>query len=272
MLNELLSPKLYTQLSYSAILTQVEEIRLVVGAPLMTCVSGQKKLFDAVKKEDVEYVLNAVTRDSMYAVNDSLIKGYFSYKGGIRVGVCGEAVVDSDSVKTIKNINGLVIRIPHEKYGVADAVAERLCSDSTVLNTLIIGPPLAGKTTFLRELARLLSTRYLKKVVVIDEKNEISATVKGVSGLNVGYSSVMVGIDRVRGVEASVRNLSPEVVITDELYGDMDRCAVERCIKSGVSVIASMHGTKSDKFESLFDYLVKLSDRPTGKIVEERRI
>lgn len=270
MLNEILSPKLYTQLSYSAILAQVEEVRLVVGAPLMACVSGEKTLFDNVKKEDVDYVLNAVTRDSMYAVNDSLIKGYFSYKGGIRVGVCGEAVTDLDVIKTIKNINGLVIRIPHEKYGVADGIVDKIRSNKKVLNTLIVGPPLAGKTTYLRELARLLSTKFLKKVVVIDEKNEISATTKGVSALNVGYSSVIVGIDRTRGIEASIRNLAPEVIITDELYGDRDKLAIERCIKSGVAVVASMHGTKFDEFERLFDYLIRLNDCPIGQIVEER--
>ena len=270
MLKEILSPKVYNQLSYSSILTKVEEIRLVVGAPMMVCVSGQKKLFDTVKKEDVDWVLNVVTRDSMYAVNDSLVKGYFSYKGGIRVGVCGEAVTDADTIKTVKNINGLVIRVPHQKFGVVDEVLDKLFSHKQVLNTLVVGPPLAGKTTYLREFARLLSTKYLKKVVVIDEKNEISATSKGITVLDVGFSSVVVGIDRTKGIESAIRNLAPEVVITDELYGDRDKLAIERCIKSGVSVIASMHGMKFDEMRGIFDYVIRLNDCPIGEILEER--
>ena len=44
-----------------------------------------------------------------------------------------------------------------------------------------------------------------------------------------------------------------------------------RCIKSGVSVIASMHGVDvGDKFVGLFDYLVRLSSNPVGKILEKR--
>lgn len=269
MLKELLSPKLYTQLSYGSHLLEVEEIRLVVGAPLMVCVSGQKTFFDTVKKDDVDWVLNVVTRDSMYAVNDSLIKGYFTYNGGIRVGVCGEAVTDLDNIKTIKNINGLVIRIPHEKLGVADSIIDKVVREEKVLNTLIVGPPLAGKTTYLRELARILSTKCYKKVVVIDEKNEISATTKGFTALDVGYASVLVGIDRTRGIECAIRNLAPEVIITDELYGEKDKLAIERCIKSGVAVVASMHGNDIRENVRFFDYLIRLSDRPIGKIMEE---
>ena len=273
MLKKLLPPTIYTKLSYVVTIQSIEEIRITIGIPIMVIIDGQKRLFDIAKKEDVEWILGVLTRESMYAMNDCLVKGFLSYDGGIRVGVCGEIVGNEVKISTIKNINGLVIRVPHEKKGIFDNIIDKIFEDNRVKSTLIIGPPLAGKTTYLREFSRVLSKEYLKKVVVIDEKNEITATINGKSHMDVGYSSVLVGIDRRRGVESSIRNLSPEVIVTDELYGEEDKNAIARCIKSGVSVIATMHGVNpSEKFVELFDCLIRLTDKPVGKILEMREL
>ena len=256
------------QLNYKSIIPFVEEVRMVVGAPITVSFRGEKLLFDVTRKEDVNFVLSAVTRASMYAMNDTLVKGYLTFSGGIRIGVCGEAVIDGDTIKTIKHVNGIVIRVPHEKHGLTDGIVEEILIGNRIRNTLLIGAPLSGKTTYLREFSRVLSTKYLKNVVIIDEKDEISATSEGISALDVGYSSVLVGMDRTRGIECAIRNLSPEVIITDELYGELDREAIKRCIKSGVGVIASMHGENFSEFSSLFDYVIKLSTNPIGKILE----
>ena len=270
MLNKILPPKLYTALSYGAEVQKIEEIRLLVGAPMTISIFGKKTFLDKVSKSDVEYVIGVVTRNSIYATNDTLVRGYLTYEGGIRVGVCGESVVEDGKVKTVKCINGLVIRIPHDVPGIVDGVIDKVVVDEKVKNTLIVGAPLSGKTTMLREFSRVLSKKYLKSVVIIDEKSEISATTHGVSLLDVGYASVMVGLDRSRGIEYAVRNLAPEVIITDEVYGDSDVEAIKTCIRSGVSIIASMHGNAFGEFEQKFDYGIRLGQKPVGKILEAR--
>ena len=268
MLREILPSKLYNRLKNASIVDSVEEIRLLVGAPMIACIAGEKRLFDIVEREDVEWVIKVVTRGSIYAVNDTLVKGYLTYNGGIRVGVCGEVVVDNGIIKTIKHVNGIVMRLPHEKFGVLDSVIDNIITNGRVKNTLIIGQPFTGKTTYLREFARVLSKRYLYKTVLIDEKNELSATVDGVCALDVGYSSVIVGIDRVSGIECAIRNLAPEVIITDEIYSTNDKDAIVRCINSGVSVIASMHGESMGEFGHVFQYVIRLGNNPIGGIKE----
>lgn len=246
---------------------EIIEIRLTLGcrAHLITDKDNYYSNF-RVNFADIEYVLAKVTKNSLYAVNDTLVKGFISYDYGIRVGVAGEYVYVDGSVKTIKNINSIVIRVPRAKIGVADNLINKIYDGVKIKNTLLVGPPLSGKTTMLREIARLLSAMELK-VVIIDEKNEISATNNGISYLDVGESIVCVGVNRFDGIENAIRNLSPQVIVTDEVYGDKDKESIERCLQSGVAVITSKHGSyKKDYLTDLFDLCIGLSTNPIGKI------
>lgn len=269
-LDQILNEKL-KRIVHSMTNKEIEEVRLTVNAPVCITSSG-KVFFSSVKVDfiDIEYVLNKVSRNSLYAVNDTMIKGYISYEGGIRVGLAGEYVYVNGKIKTIKNINSIVIRKPNEKYGLANKFINKILYNGVIRNTLFVGAPLSGKTTILREIARKLSSENGFKVVVIDEKNEISASFNGISYLDVGNSIVCAGSERVDGIENAVRNLSPQVIITDEIYGEIDKQCIERCLKSGVSVITSMHGNYQQKdLINLFDYCVGLSSSPIGEILWE---
>lgn len=266
MLNELLPTKLISELTLRNLYRKVEEIRISVGLRIRVTYRGVTEKLYVAKQEDVDFVVNKAVRNSMYAMSDKIAKGYLTYLGGIRIGLCGEAVYDNGVVQTIKNLNSLVIRIPHNEYGIADDVIDRIKVGSHVKNTLIVAPPFSGKTTMLRELARVLSVD--EKVVVIDEKNEISATEKGVAYLDVGESMVLVGINRFDGVECAVRNLSPDIIVTDEVYGDRDRECIERCTAMGVSVLTSMHSNfKKDSMRECFECVITLSNDPPGRVV-----
>ncbi len=271
MLDQILPEKL-KRIVHSMTNEEIEEVRLTVNAPICITSSG-KVLFSCVKVDyvDIEYVLNIVSKNSLYAVNDTMIKGYIPYEGGIRVGLAGEYVYVNGKIKTIKNINSIVIRRPNEKQGLANKFINKIIDNGIIKNTLFVGAPLSGKTTILRDLARKLSREDGFKVVIIDEKNEISATFNGVSYLDVGNSIVCAGSERIDGIENAVRNLSPQVIITDEIYGEIDKQCIERCLKSGVSVITSMHGNyQQNDLAKLFDYCVGLSSSPIGEIVWEK--
>ena len=63
----------------------------------------------------------------------------------------------------------------------------------------------------------------------------------------------------------ALRNLSPDIIITDEIYGEDDHRAITRAIDSGVCVITSAHSV-SERDYSTFDLKVWLAKRPIGSI------
>ena len=268
MLKDILNKKIYCEILRVGLVNTVEEVRIRTNSPLLLEANGKRYSLCVVNREDVEYTLNVITRGSMYVINDYIKQGYVTYSGGIRVGLCGEVVYSGREILTIKEINSVVIRVPHNKYGVAEDLVNIIRDDcGRYKNVLICSPPYSGKTTMLRELARKTSIDG-QNVVIVDEKNEISATSQGDNYLDVGISSVIVGAKRKDGIEMAVRNLSPDILVTDEIYGEEDYKSIERCIKSGVTVFTSKHSYNVCEYDlELFDYIVELSRQPVGKIV-----
>ena len=104
-----------------------------------------------------------------------------------------------------------------------------------------------GKTTILRDLARLLSNgnKYMKgvKVGIVDERSEIAGCYQGVPQNDVGVrTDVLDGCPKALGMMMMIRSLSPEVIITDEIGRQEDIYALEEALNSGISVITSVHG------------------------------
>ena len=56
-----------------------------------------------VEKGLLQNIINRISNNSLYAINDQLVNGYTTIKGGIRLGVCGEIVEVNKEIKTIKN-------------------------------------------------------------------------------------------------------------------------------------------------------------------------
>lgn len=254
--------------------TSITEIRLRKGNPLVIF-QGTKKIYPVsdggryiVTEKDIETVLGFATDFSVYAVQDQLNRGYL-VKNGVRIGVSGFGVVEQGKIVTIKDINALVLRIPHQIKGCADPLMAQICHEDSVKSTLIISPPGAGKTTLLRDMARLASTKV--NTMIIDERCEIA-------GLNccldVGESEIMSGIDKKIAYEFVIRSMSPTLIVTDEIFSRADVESVVDVMRCGVKIFASIHGTdlddvkKSPVFQGLlpaFEAFVTLA--PIGKVV-----
>lgn len=220
--------------------------------------------------EDIEKTLELMTNGSVYAVADEIKNGFLTLGGGCRVGICGSAVLNGGRVSYIKDISFLNIRIKREVFGCADKLAEYITDGGGVKNTLIIGEPHSGKTTVVRDLARILSDKFLRRVAIADERGEIAATVNGTAKNNVGaLTCVMDMCPKREAINMLVRSLAPEVIIVDEIGGVADFFAVKNAVLSGVAVIATKHGAKlsdADGYLKTFDCAALLSRKNVGEI------
>ncbi len=222
------------------------EIRVRSNKNLVVYTFGGRYVTDYIAtQEDIDYILKIATSRSLYAVEESIKCGYISCDGGIRIGLSGEAVLDNGKLRSIKNINSLVIRIAKS---VQNLPMEVLPIINNFDNTLILSPPFLGKTTLLREMTRRLSDKG-NDILVIDERNEISATVDGKQNLDLGANTdIMVGVPKIACYEGAVRTMAPDIIVTDEIFGEREVDCLVDSVRSGVKVMATAHACNIDKF------------------------
>lgn len=180
-------------------------------------------------------------------------------------------------------INGLTCRVGRAVFGTICLMRDLLESGHSIL---ILGKPGVGKTTIIREIARVLSDEMKKRVVIVDTSNEIA-----------GDSDIPhPGIGRARRMQVSqtdlqhqvmieaVENHMPQVIIIDEISTELEAVAARTIAEKGVQLIGTTHGNYLEnviKNPSLADLVggiqyVTLSDdeakrRGTQKSILERK-
>lgn len=228
----------------------IHEIRVKVDKPLIFSLDRGEKVFDyKVTVADIKEIMQRISNYSLYAFEEEIKQGFITIKGGHRVGIAGECVMDSQGIKTIKNIASLNVRICREVKGCAKELIKEITYRNKVLNTIIISPPKCGKTTILRDIARIISTGMYtvgldgKKVVVVDERSEIGGSYLGVPQMDVGIrTDVLDNCSKKEGMMLAIRSLSPEVIICDEIGSRGDVEALLVAFNSGVNIVVTVHG------------------------------
>ncbi|MFS8513699.1 MAG: stage III sporulation protein AA, partial [Planifilum fulgidum] len=133
--------------------------------------------------EDCRKMLNLISNHSLYALEEELRRGYVTIEGGHRIGLSGKVVVEGGRVRHLRDITGFNVRIARQIPGVAGGLIPYLFQGGRVENVLIVSPPQCGKTTLLRDLARIASTgeKGLSplKVGIVDERSELAGCVQG---------------------------------------------------------------------------------------------
>lgn len=263
----------------------VAELRLRAGKPLY-CYDGAKwrmiTEYDSdkpyiVSQADIDYILGIASGYSVYSINDCLVRGFIHYEGGIRIGIAGEGVMSGSQLSTVKNIAYMTIRVPREVFGCADKVIGKIIKNNNFKNTLLISPPAGGKTTMLREIARLTSNTG-KNVLIIDERFELTASHKGIPTLDVGCcTDVISGVPKTIAYENTIRAMNPDVIITDELYQKIEIDAIVDACRTGVKVAASLHAINEDvlnfgifqPLNDVFEIIIVLSKQKCAGTIEK---
>ena len=272
MLKNILPNKVYNAIFGSVNFSDVYEIRLRVNNPISINLKNHNRYVtetgisinnkDAIicTKELIESVVFKASSQSIYAFNEQIKKGFITVAGGIRIGITGQVVLENKKIKTIKYFSSLNIRIPHEVMGCSKEVLTYLMEGNSLYNTLIISPPGAGKTTFLRDLAyqiNLISPNI--NLLILDERMEIAGSCEGVNQLMVGSSDVFSGVSKSYGFESGIRSMNPQIIFTDEIANLNDVEAIEYAGGCGVRVVASTHGYNLETLK-IKSHFLKLLD------------
>ena len=138
-------------------------------------------------------------------------------------------------------INGLTCRVGRAIFGTISGVRDLLESGQSLL---VLGKPGVGKTTMIREIARVLSDEMEKRVIIIDTSNEIAGD------SDIPHS----GIGRARRMQVSktelqhqvmieaIENHMPEVIIIDEIGTELESLAARTIAERGVQLVGTAHG------------------------------
>ncbi|MFC4545105.1 stage III sporulation protein AA [Paenactinomyces guangxiensis] len=279
------------------ILGCLEEIRIRQDRPLEVITSEQSwfvsrkcQLSQQPKdsmvpgKEDCIKMLNLISNHSLYTMEEELRRGYVTVEGGHRVGLVGKVVVDQGKVKHLRDVTGFNVRIARQVKGVGEPLIPFLIHKGQVENVLIVSPPQCGKTTLIRDLARLASTGGEKfhscKVGIVDERSEIAGCVDGVPQHDVGpRTDVLDACPKAEGMMMLIRSMSPEILVVDEIGRKEDSEAVHEAVHAGVHLFTTAHGQTVDEIcrrptlaelvkEGVFSRVILLSRRQGPGTVE----
>ena len=262
-------PERIRVLTQNVPMDKLMEIRIRCGAAVsLVCTDGiyyvtqkghiTKNYKDGVTATsgDIRRGMELVTRSSVYAFENDIRNGYITLSGGHRVGISGDAAVIGGKLSHIRTVQSLNYRLAREVIGAADYVMGRIFDGKNIKNTLIVSPPMCGKTTMLRDIARQLSLAG-KKVSIVDERGEIAALSMGVPSFSLGANcDVLSGVNKAEGMLLMLRAMSPDVIITDEIGDSNDFNAICEIKKRGVSIITSLHGKDATPYG--FDVIIRL--------------
>lgn len=234
----------------------LEEIRIRSNRPLILKFSDNEKIFDyIVTVEDLIETLQKICENSIYSYQSQICNGFITIKGGHRVGIAGNIVIENGKIININYISSLNFRIAKEINGCSNKLLKYVINmeNNNVYNTLIVSKPGVGKTTILRDLVRRISNGIEQinfqglNVGLVDERGEIAAMYKGVAQNDIGMrTDVLSNVKKDKGMKLLIRSMAPRVIAADEIGSKEDVEAIKEAVCSGIKGIFTAHGSSLD--------------------------
>lgn len=176
---------------------------------------------------------------------DYILKRLGKFSGDNRAGI-EKTLHRVSSLRNRKgNIIGLTCRIGRAVFGTVSIIRDLLEQKKSIL---LLGRPGVGKTTAIREIARVLSDGMKKRVIIIDTSNEIAGD-GDLPHPSIGKARRMQVSNHQNQHEVmieAVENHMPEIIIIDEIGTELEAAAARTIAERGVQLVGTAHGNALD--------------------------
>ena len=224
---EILPPQTRQKLQEQEDFKQLIEVVLDLGRPPEARFLNREVILDQreVTEEDIEYVTSRIG----------------SFGDDNRAGI--ERTLHR--ISAIRNrkgrVVGLTCRVGRAVFGTIKIIEDLVETGKSIL---LLGRPGVGKTTMLREVARVLADDFNKRVIIVDTSNEIAGD-GDIPHPAIGHARRMQvttpNMQHAVMIEA-VENHMPEVIVIDEIGTQLETQAARTIAERGVQLVATAHG------------------------------